>query len=670
MKLVVSSNSYRHLGELINKDIDGIILYIDKLSVNSNYYVDVNILDEFDFKDKEIFLCMNKIMHNSDLEYLRSVINKIKDKNIKILFYDMAVYNICLDLGICDKLVIYQDHLNASVNSNNFYYDLGIKGSFITNDITYEELMEIKNNTKMKLMFLGYGYQPIFYSRRYLVSNYLKYIDQDKGDNYQIISDNLVKYPISEEEYGTTIYTPKEINLINYLSDLDSIDYIVMNSVNMDSDKFNLMVDKFIKREQVENTYLGFFKIKTIYKVKYVKSSMKRVELLAPAGNLERLKIALLYGADAVYIGGKDYSLRANAINFSIDEMDKACKYAHSMNKKVYVTINIVFHNEDSEGLLDYLYELERIGVDAIIISDPQVIKLVKDNNIKLDIHISTQYSSVNYEVVNFWKKMGVSRVVLGRETSREEIKEIIDKTGMELEIFIHGAMCASYSGRCVLSNYFTNRDANRGGCAQICRFIFDLEKDGEVIDDKIKFTMCSKDLCMLKYIPDIIDIGVGSLKVEGRMRSIYYIATVINTYRKIIDDYYNDSITDEKINNYLKVLNRVANRDNVAQFYNKFPDENEQYFGEREEVSNQDYLGIVDSYDGEYVTLIQKNYFKPGDVVEIISPSKDTFEFVIPTIYDIDMNVLECARHPEQIIKFKLDKEVSKYDMMRIKIS
>ena len=268
MKLVVSSNSYRHLGELINKDIDGIILYIDKLSVNSNYYVDVNILDEFDFKDKEIFLCMNKIMHNSDLEYLRSVINKIKDKNIKILFYDMAVYNICLDLGICNKLVIYQDHLNASVNSNNFYYDLGIKGSFITNDITYEELMKIKKNSKMKLMFLGYGYQPIFYSRRYLVSNYLKYIDQDKGDNYQIISDNLVKYPISEEEYGTTIYTPKEINLINYLSDLDSIDYIVMNSVNMDSDKFNLMVDKFIKREKIDNTYLGFFKIKTIYKVK------------------------------------------------------------------------------------------------------------------------------------------------------------------------------------------------------------------------------------------------------------------------------------------------------------------------------------------------------------------------------------------------------------------
>lgn len=268
MKLVVSSNSFNHLGELINKDIDGVILYIDKLSVNSNYYVDVSILDEVDFKDKEIFLCMNKIMHNSDLGYLREVINKIKDKEVKILFYDMAVYNICLDLGICDKLVIYQDHLNASVNSNNFYYDLGIKGSFITNDITYEELMEIKNNTKMELMFLGYGYQPIFYSRRYLVSNYLKYINNDKGNNYQIISDNLVKYPISEEEYGTTIYTPREINLINYLSDLDSIDYIVMNSVNMDSDKFNLMVDKFIKREKVENAYLGFFKIKTIYKVK------------------------------------------------------------------------------------------------------------------------------------------------------------------------------------------------------------------------------------------------------------------------------------------------------------------------------------------------------------------------------------------------------------------
>lgn len=396
---------------------------------------------------------------------------------------------------------------------------------------------------------------------------------------------------------------------------------------------------------------------------------MKKVELLSPAGSIERLKIALLYGADAVYIGGRDYSLRANAKNFSLDEINEACEYAHKLNKRVYVTVNIVFHNEDIEGLVDYLKELEKCQVDAVIISDPLVINIIHENKIKIPIHISTQYSSVNYEVVNFWKKLGVERVVLGRETSKEEIKEIIDRTGMDIEIFIHGAMCASYSGRCVLSNYLTNRDANRGGCAQICRWNFEMDVDGEIVPSNTKFTMCSKDLCMLEVISDIIDIGVCSLKVEGRMRSIYYIATVINTYRRAIDDYYNGMLDDKKIKKYLKVLNRVANRDNAVQFFDKFPTEEEQYFGEREEVSNQDYLGIVDDYDGEYVSLITKNFFKPGDEVEIISPNRETFSFVVPEIYDNELNILECARHPEEIIKFKLNREVSKYDMMRIKI-
>lgn len=394
-----------------------------------------------------------------------------------------------------------------------------------------------------------------------------------------------------------------------------------------------------------------------------------KVELLSPAGSIERLKIALLYGADAVYIGGRDYSLRANAKNFSLAEIKEACEYAHKLNKRVYVTINIIFHNEDIEGLVDYLKELEKCQVDAVIVSDPLVINIIHENKIKIPIHISTQYSSVNYEVVNFWKKLGVERVVLGRETSKEEIKEIIDRTGMDIEIFIHGAMCASYSGRCVLSNYFTNRDANRGGCAQICRWNFEMDVDGEIIPSDTKFTMCSKDLCMLEVIPDIIDIGVCSLKVEGRMRSIYYIATVINTYRRAIDDYYNGVLDDKKIKKYLKVLNRVANRDNAVQFFDKFPTEEEQYFGEREEVSNQDYLGIVDDYDGEYVSLITKNFFKPGDEVEIISPDRETFSFVVPEIYDDELNILDCARHPEEIIRFKLNREVSKYDMMRIKI-
>lgn len=394
---------------------------------------------------------------------------------------------------------------------------------------------------------------------------------------------------------------------------------------------------------------------------------MERIELLAPAGNLERLKIALLYGADAVYFGGRNYSLRANAKNLDIDEIKEACNYAHKINKKVYVTVNIVFHNEDIIGLKEYLFDLEKCGVDAIIVSDPLVINIVKENKIKIPIHISTQYSTVNYETVKFWKDMGVERVVLGRELSKDEIQEIIDKTGMDVEIFVHGAMCSSYSGRCVLSNYFTNRDANRGGCAQICRWDFDLRRDNEIIDNSTKFTMCSKDLCMLEYIPDIIDIGVKSLKVEGRMRSIYYIAMIINNYRRAIDEYYNGTMTDEKLNKYKMELDRVANRDSCDQFFNTFPTESEQYFLGRNEVSNQDFLGIVDSYDGKYVTLITKNYFKVGDMVEIVSPDRDKILFKMPMIYDNDGNKMDVSRHPENIIRFKLKGNIKKYDMLRI---
>ena len=393
---------------------------------------------------------------------------------------------------------------------------------------------------------------------------------------------------------------------------------------------------------------------------------MERVELLAPAGNLERLKIALLYGADAVYFGGRNYSLRANAKNLDINEIKEACEYAHNLGKKVYVTVNIVFHTEDTLEINKYLRDLEKCGVDAIIVSDPLIIDIVKENKINIPIHISTQYSSVNYETVNFWKSLGVERVVLGRECSRDEIKEIIDKTGMEIETFIHGAMCASYSGRCVLSNYFTNRDANRGGCAQICRWNFDLVKDGKKIDNQIKFTMCSKDLCMLECLSDMIDIGIKSLKVEGRMRSIYYIAVVINNYHRAIDNYYNGTLTEEKLKKYRHELDMVANRDNTVQFYNKLPGVDEQYFLGREEVSNQDFLGIVDEYDGEYVTVISKNFFKTGDKVEIISPDRETISFALGDIYDASGNVIDASRHPENIVKFKLDKEVKKFDMLR----
>lgn len=268
-KLIVSANSKNHLIDLLKKNIDGIILSIDKLSVNDSFYVDISILDEIDFKEKEIFVSLNKLMHNNDLEHLRMVMNKLKSKDVKILFYDMAVFNIAKELDMIDKLVIYQDHLNASILSNKFYNDLGIRGSYITSDITGDELLDIKKNSNMSIMFMVYGYIPIFYSRRYLISNYLKYIgDKKKGNEYSIVSDTGIEYPIDEEEYGTTIYTSKEVNLINYLDKINDIDYIVMRSNKINDDVFNLMVDKFINKDKMDNCYLGFFNTKTIYKVK------------------------------------------------------------------------------------------------------------------------------------------------------------------------------------------------------------------------------------------------------------------------------------------------------------------------------------------------------------------------------------------------------------------
>ena len=398
----------------------------------------------------------------------------------------------------------------------------------------------------------------------------------------------------------------------------------------------------------------------------------RKIELLSPAGNLEKLKIAFLYGADACYIGGREFSLRANATNFSIEEIAYACTYAHKLGKKVYITVNIVFHNEDVNNLKEYLIKLKECNVDAIIVSDPLVIDVVKNNNINIPLHISTQISSLNYEDVLFWKNMGCERVVLGRETSKEEIKEIIDKTGIEIECFVHGAMCSSYSGRCVLSNYFTGRDANRGGCAQICRWTFPLyDKDKNKIESDTEFTMSTKDLSLIRYIKDMIDIGITSLKVEGRMRSNYYIATVISTYREAIDAYYNNNLTEDKIEYYSNILNRVANRESIAQFFNKFPEVDGQYYLGRQEVSNQDFLGIVTDYDEEtnMVTLTQKNYFKKGIEVEMFGPNIETFVFTIPDIYDEEGNLLEIANHPEQIIKFKLDYKVYKDDIMRVKI-
>jgi len=399
---------------------------------------------------------------------------------------------------------------------------------------------------------------------------------------------------------------------------------------------------------------------------------MKKIELLAPAGNLEKLKFAFMYGADACYIGGRNYSLRANAKNFSVEEIGEASEYAHDLGKKIYVTVNIVFHNEDIEGITEYLKHLADAKVDAIIVSDPFIIDIINKNDINLKVHISTQASTLNIETVKFWKSLGVERVVLAREASHEEIKEIIDETGMEIETFVHGAMCSSYSGRCVLSNYFTNRDANRGGCAQICRWEAPLyDSNMNKIESETLFTASAKDLMLASKIGELIECGISSLKVEGRMRSNYYVATVINTYRNMIDDYYDGKLSMEKLEHYIKVLDRVANREAVVQFWDKEPGVNEQYYLGRNEVSNQDFLGIVTDYDEntKMVTITERNYFETGDVVEIFGPNIETFSFVVPDIYNEEGEKVNIARHPEEILRFKLEKKVYKNDIIRVKI-
>lgn len=391
----------------------------------------------------------------------------------------------------------------------------------------------------------------------------------------------------------------------------------------------------------------------------------KRIELLSPAGDLERLKVTLLYGADAVYIGGQHYSLRANASNFSIPEMKEACLFAHSLNKKVYLTLNIVFHNDDIEGVEDYIKEVVDSGIDAFIVSDPFIIHYIKENFPGVEVHLSTQNSTTNIEAVQFFKEEGIDRVVLARELSIKEIKEIIDKTGIDVEIFIHGAMCTFYSGRCTLSNYLTNRDSNRGGCSQVCRFAFQCDNESQ------KFTMATKDLNVARYIGQLIDIGVASLKVEGRMRSLYYLATVIGCYRRIIDAYYIGSLNEDFIEYQEKVLSRVANRETSAHYLSHEADMTDQYYTGRQEISNQDFLGLIIDYDKDtkIVTLKERNYFSIGDEVELFTPSGDIYSFVIEEMYNENMERLEVARHPEEVIKLKVEGNIVPYSMLRKKV-
>ncbi|SCW37336.1 putative protease [Paenibacillus tianmuensis] len=411
----------------------------------------------------------------------------------------------------------------------------------------------------------------------------------------------------------------------------------------------------------------------------------EKPELLAPAGSLEKLKFAVHYGADAVYIGGQQYGLRSNADNFTFEEMREGVEFAEKYGAKVFVATNIYAHNEDLSGLEDYLRGIQDAGVHAIIVADPIIIETCKRAAPKLEIHLSTQQSTMNRQAVQFWKEEGIDRVVLAREATMEEIVEIKTHVDMEIEVFVHGAMCSSYSGRCVLSNHFTDRDSNRGGCSQSCRWKYDLftteeEQNGPQIGIKEiplfqagdnPFSMSSKDLCMIEYVPELIRAGVDSFKIEGRMKSVHYVATVVNAYRQAIDAYFADPEHYEMKPEWLYEIQKAANRPiNTGFFYDR-PGHEDHIFEPEDKAAPYDFVGVVMEYDEAAQTALiqQRNHFKPGQEVEFFGPKGTFFRQAVCELQDEEGKALDAARHPLQLIRMKVEQPVRPFDMMRKKM-
>ncbi|RAS77867.1 peptidase U32 family protein [Priestia endophytica] len=404
----------------------------------------------------------------------------------------------------------------------------------------------------------------------------------------------------------------------------------------------------------------------------------KKPELLAPAGNLEKLKVAVHYGADAVFIGGREYGLRSNADNFSMEEMAEGAAFARKYGARIYVTTNIYAHNENIDGLEEYLESLEKAGVAGIIVADPLIIETCRKVAPSLEVHLSTQQSLANWKAVQFWKEEGLERVVLARETSAEEIREMKEKVDIEIESFIHGAMCIAYSGRCVLSNHMTARDSNRGGCCQSCRWdydLFEMDENNEEAplfnEGDAPFAMSPKDLNLIQSIPKMIEMGIDSLKIEGRMKSIHYVATVVTVYRKVIDAYCADPDNFTIQEEWLRELNKCANRETATAFFEGVPGHEEQMFGEHSKTTTHDFCGLVLDYNEEtkMVTLQQRNFFKRGQEVEFFGPEIGTFTTVVEQIWDEKGNELDAARHPLQIVQFKVEQPLYPYNMMRKEI-
>ncbi len=404
---------------------------------------------------------------------------------------------------------------------------------------------------------------------------------------------------------------------------------------------------------------------------------MRKTELLIPASSLEVLKIAVTFGADAVYIGGEAFGLRAKAKNFSPEDMKEGIAFAHEHGVKVYVTANILAHNSDLEGAREYFKELKEIGPDALIIADPGMFTLAKEICPEIDVHISTQANNTNYETYRFWERMGASRVVSARELSMKEIKEIREHISdeMEIETFVHGAMCISYSGRCLLSNYFTGRDANQGACTHPCRWkyaVVEESRPGEYLpvyeNERGTYIFNSKDLCMIEHIPDLIDAGIDSLKIEGRMKTALYVATVARTYRKALDDFAESPEKyQENMPWYLDQISNCTYRQFTTGFFYGKPDENTQIYDSNTYVKEYTYLGIVGEKNEQGCYRIeQRNKFSVGEVIEVMKPDGRNVEVTVKAIYDEDGQSMESCPHPKQVLYIDLGTELDQYDILR----
>ena len=398
-------------------------------------------------------------------------------------------------------------------------------------------------------------------------------------------------------------------------------------------------------------------------------------ELLAPAGNLEKLKMALIYGADAVYMGGKAFGLRAFGDNFDDAELEQGIDFAHSLGKKAYITINIFPHNDDLLGLPEYIERIAAIGADAILVSDLGVFRIARQVAPALPIHISTQANSTNWSTVQFWQELGATRVVLARELSLADIQLIRHKVSIELEAFVHGAMCMSYSGRCLISNYLTGRDANRGECAQPCRWkyhVMEESRPGVYLpvqeDERGTYIFNSKDLCLINHIPELMDSGLHSFKIEGRMKSVHYVATVVKVYREAIDSYSNGAAPFIVKQEWLDELQKVSHREYTTGFYFNKTTPQDQIYTSSSYIQTHNFVGLVKAYDSAtgMATVEQRNNMKVGEEIEIMQPGAENFVQTISQLFDSEGNSINVAPHPQQIVTLPVSQPVVPYSMLR----